>query len=201
VARPQSIDDEQILAAAREVFLERGPMATTLEVARRAGVSEGTIFKRFATKDELLVESMRLCGPALSADRTVELLAMPTLRDALEALVQELLAFYRTVMPRMALMASCHLPPSKFFAAHDEPPPVQNIKALMLYVRAEQRAGRMRDCDPEVVARSLVGATMSYCFAEQHGINNWLPMADSTYVRGIVDQILNGVAPRHEGEL
>lgn len=50
MARPVAIHDPTILDAAREVFLLRGAAATTAEVARRAGVSEGSIFKRYRTK-------------------------------------------------------------------------------------------------------------------------------------------------------
>ena len=41
------ISKERLLVVAREVFLELGIRATTLEVAMRAGVAEGTIFHRF----------------------------------------------------------------------------------------------------------------------------------------------------------
>ena len=43
-----------ILDALAEVVAQKGVSASTLTVARLAGVSEGTIFKHFATKDELL---------------------------------------------------------------------------------------------------------------------------------------------------
>jgi AcrR family transcriptional regulator len=44
----------RILAAASEVFAERGASAATEEVARRAGVAIGTVFRHFPTKDDLL---------------------------------------------------------------------------------------------------------------------------------------------------
>ncbi len=44
-----------ILAAAAEVFAERGLEASTAEIARRAGVGEATLFRRFPTKDDLIV--------------------------------------------------------------------------------------------------------------------------------------------------
>ena len=47
-----------ILSAARAVFLERGAMGTTSEVAARAGVSEGTIFNRFKSKEMLFRAAM-----------------------------------------------------------------------------------------------------------------------------------------------
>jgi AcrR family transcriptional regulator len=44
---------ERVLAAAEEVFGERGEAASTEEVARRAGVGIGTVFRHFPTKEEL----------------------------------------------------------------------------------------------------------------------------------------------------
>jgi AcrR family transcriptional regulator len=65
----------RILAAAEEVFSEQGPSASTEEVARRAGVAIGTVFRHFPAKDDLLRAIMkdllqRLAGEAaaLAAD-------------------------------------------------------------------------------------------------------------------------------------
>ncbi len=45
---------ERIVAAAMEVFAERGLDASTAEIAARAGVGEATLFRRFPTKDDLI---------------------------------------------------------------------------------------------------------------------------------------------------
>jgi AcrR family transcriptional regulator len=45
---------ERIVAAAMEVFAERGLEASTAEIAARAGVGEATLFRRFPTKDDLV---------------------------------------------------------------------------------------------------------------------------------------------------
>lgn len=45
---------ERILAAAIEIFAERGLEASTAEIAHRAGVGEATLFRRFPTKDDLV---------------------------------------------------------------------------------------------------------------------------------------------------
>ncbi len=193
MARPQSIDDETILTAAREVFLERGPSATTQEIARRAGVSEGTIFKRFGTKDELLIHSMRMIQSPVTDAVTRDLLAMGELSEALGSLALLLLDFYRSMVPRMMLISSCHLRPEEFFLADAEPPPIRVLKSVMNYIHAEQRAGRVRVCDPEIVARTLVGMVLAFAVAEHNGFNRWLPMTDQTLVRGFVDTLIHGI--------
>ena len=64
------------MAAAKDVFAERGLDATMDEVARRAGVGVGTAYRRFRNRDDLIAalfeerldEYMRLLDEAL-ADR------------------------------------------------------------------------------------------------------------------------------------
>ncbi|MFS0725188.1 TetR/AcrR family transcriptional regulator [Paenibacillus sp. 1P07SE] len=45
---------ERILAAAEDVFLEQGANASLENVAKRAGVGIGTLYRRFPTRDALL---------------------------------------------------------------------------------------------------------------------------------------------------
>jgi AcrR family transcriptional regulator len=45
---------ELVLQAARDVFVERGPNAPLDEIARRAGVSIATLYRRFADRDTLI---------------------------------------------------------------------------------------------------------------------------------------------------
>lgn len=50
---------ERLIAAAAEVFAERGLDASTFEIAARAGVSEATLFRRFPQKDDLKIAILR----------------------------------------------------------------------------------------------------------------------------------------------
>ncbi len=45
---------ELLLAAAEEVFAERGVEASVADIARRAGVAKGTVFRHFASKEDLI---------------------------------------------------------------------------------------------------------------------------------------------------
>lgn len=55
MARPKSEDKKQaLLEAATEAIAQSGIAASTALIARRAGVAEGTLFRYFATKDDLL---------------------------------------------------------------------------------------------------------------------------------------------------
>jgi AcrR family transcriptional regulator len=50
---------ERIVAAAREVFSERGLAATVPEVAARAGVGKATVYRCYPTKDDLVAAVMQ----------------------------------------------------------------------------------------------------------------------------------------------
>jgi AcrR family transcriptional regulator len=51
---------QRVLDAAREVFGESGAEAGIEEIAARAGVGIGTVYRRFASKDALIDELLRL---------------------------------------------------------------------------------------------------------------------------------------------
>ena len=59
---------ERILDAARQVFGESGADACMEEIASRAGVGVGTVYRRFASKEALIDELLRLATHELVRD-------------------------------------------------------------------------------------------------------------------------------------
>ena len=55
---------QRLLQAAREVFADQGLDASSKEIARRAGVGIATLYRRFPTRQDLLVATF---GPKLAA--------------------------------------------------------------------------------------------------------------------------------------
>src|SRR5258708_23861221 len=53
MGRKKTISDSALLEVARDVFIAKGFSASPKEIARQAGISEGVLFQRFTTKDEL----------------------------------------------------------------------------------------------------------------------------------------------------
>jgi AcrR family transcriptional regulator len=55
------------MLAAEEEFAERGPAATVADIARRAGVAKGTVFRHFASKEDLIASIVCAHTAALTA--------------------------------------------------------------------------------------------------------------------------------------
>ncbi|WP_250007719.1 TetR/AcrR family transcriptional regulator [Actinoplanes sp. M2I2] len=56
-----------LLEAAEKEFAERGPGASVADIARRAGVGKGTVFRHFASKDELIAAIVHMHISVLDA--------------------------------------------------------------------------------------------------------------------------------------
>lgn len=196
MARPRKITNEQILDAARTTFFEKGPEATTAEIATQAGVSEGTIFRRFATKQELFLA-------ALGQDKLPEIFSKIEdfknpidLDEVLVQLASETVDFFLKVIPKTSLLMSSALAKGCKPVRSSKAPPALVIKHLTHLFDAWQRSGRIRASDPEVLARMFAGAMMHYVFATLSGLNDIFPMPRRTYFRGVIETLLKGALPR-----
>jgi AcrR family transcriptional regulator len=84
---------QRLVRAALELFTTQGyHVTTTIQIARKAGVAEGTIYKHFESKQHLLNELYR--GAARWAARAAEEadVAQGPVRDRLQLLAQRLVA-------------------------------------------------------------------------------------------------------------
>lgn len=76
-----------ILSAARDLFAELGTLAPIDEIAERAGVGKGTLYRHFRTRQHLIdslaeqfyIEAHRVCDQALAQDDAWQGLAMSIL--------------------------------------------------------------------------------------------------------------------------
>lgn len=114
LSRPSHIRDEDLLDAARAVLRERGTQATTAEVAARAGVSEGTLFNRFRTKDELFLTAMHTMPQLAWIARLPERVGVGEVRAQLIEIAHECIAFFRVIVP-MAMMSWSKHPDAPLF--------------------------------------------------------------------------------------
>ena len=106
MGRTRTVEDEDILEAARLAFLDRGQLATTREIADAAGISQAVLYQRFGSKDDLFFTAMAppppdledlLGDPPRSADETEAYLA-----DVAERLYR----YFETVAPLFVQLAT-----------------------------------------------------------------------------------------------
>ena len=196
--RPPTIDSERLLAVARDVFLERGIRATTLEVAERAGVSEGVLFHRFKSKEALFSAAMdfdREEAPRRVLKAIEELQDQVGLepREAIIRIATTLIEVGRVALPIMMMSWSnpqpCAIPLFDKKRAKFR----EILKAIGGYFEHQMELGTLRPMDAEVLARTLLGAVHHFVLTRillEDGDGAVMP--EGMFVRGLADLVLNG---------
>jgi AcrR family transcriptional regulator len=103
LSRTKEIDDQTLLDGCRAAFLREGIGVSTRRLAQSVGVSEGVLFQRFHSKDELFLACMRLPAPDL-CDALEDALARKSLQAGLLILGKAALAYLRGQMPVVLLV-------------------------------------------------------------------------------------------------
>ncbi len=200
MARPKTISREQILDAARELFLEQGFKVSTATIAKAAGISEGTIFKRFSTKDILFSEAM--CPRQLEPD----LMPVPGVGEVPQALTQlaeRLIALYRELIPRL-LRLWAHSTPGeqtpmqRMQCAEGTSPPMRLIAMLTEYLDAEVVLGRLQTQDTGLLARTLMATAHNYVLLEMVVGPQVQDRTDAEHAADTIHLLWRGLEPRRE---
>ena len=182
--RPRSSSaDRRILDAAVAILGERGFAGlTTSAVIERSGVARATVYRRYPTRDSLLLAAASAVKGrppyALTGDiaadlatggrNAVAIFAEPRFRQFLPAFVAEAVsdpALARTVMRRLA---------------------PNHGNAVAEYSKGAASAGMRTDIDPEVVPTMLVGAILYRL------ISTGEP-ADERFADQVVDVLVRGL--------
>ncbi|MEV0318615.1 TetR/AcrR family transcriptional regulator [Streptomyces sp. NPDC050658] len=148
---------ERIVAAAREAYAEAGPEASLNEIARRAGVGPGTLYRHFPHRAALLTAVLEDRVDALCA-RAAALAAAP----ADEALDTWLRAFLDHARVNQGLGGTLML--EELEAAHSlDPDCHQRIHeaAAALLTRAQREGTARADLLPADMVQLVVGIALS----------------------------------------
>ncbi len=172
----------EITAAALEAFADHGFAAARLDdVARRAGIAKGSIYRYFSTKEELFravvrsavvlnVEAVR--GAADSDDGSFSEFVPRLLTAAAAVLSRPLIARF----VRLVIGESRNVPDVARIWHDEVVAPV--IGAVTRVIARAQAAGEVRDGDPRLFAFTLVGPLFTaLLFREAFGeASNNLPV-------------------------
>jgi len=151
---------QQLLEAATAVLAERGYAgATTKEIAGRAGVSEGTIYRHFADKRELFgaVFANRNAADFEAVTTLPTLAGTKTVRENLLFLIEAIQDVEREVAPLRAAASTDADLAAALVATPSGPATaaVGPLEPLTRYLEAERRLGRIRadvDCSSAAFA-------------------------------------------------
>lgn len=193
MARPQSIADETLLDATRAVIRERGASTTTAEIAERAGVSEGTLFHRFGTKQKLFRAALATLVPAWR-DTLDARVGRGEVFDELTSLAHAMLEFMHELMPLLMFAANRGEEQRSHGEGIDGKRHAE--RALIAYFDAEIRLGRLAPADAEVVAFTFLGAIHNYAFNRfMQPDPRALSLPEATFVRGLIQLLRGGLEP------
>ena len=106
MGRARTVEDEDILEAARLAFVDRGQLATTREIADAAGISQAVLYQRFGSKDDLFFAAMVPPPPDLE-----DLLGNPPREPEdteayLADVAERLYRYFETVAPLFVQLAT-----------------------------------------------------------------------------------------------
>jgi AcrR family transcriptional regulator len=199
MARPRTVSDDAILSAARSVFLDLGPSASTSIIADRVGLSQAGLFKRFATKADLMVAA--LAPPAVppftealeggpDADRPIQ----PQLRE----IARGIALFFTEMVPCLMVLSASGILPQQLLTRFDVPPPLVAKVALVGWIQRAMDEGRIRRGDADPLVSALMGALHMRSFL-CHISDNPMSGPDlDAYADSVVDNLWNGLAPTQE---
>ena len=196
---------DEVLDAALAVFTEKGFAAAKVEeVARRAGVSKGTVYLYFPSKEALIEGIVR------RAVAPIALRALPDLEQfegdprlpitmLLTVLMQQLAQPDKIAVPRLILREVMSFPSIAELYRKEVLGKV--MPALIGLIRRGVETGKLRQVDPELTVRSIIGPVLAHvALAEIFGIK---PAGEGLSLDRLVanhlDILFHGISPA-EGE-
>lgn len=159
-AAPESAKRKQILDGARRVFFNSGFVAASMgEIAREAGVSKGTLYVYFDSKEALFAALVEESKRATAERMLVLDPDDPDVAGALTAFIVELLDKMvkpdHVAMVRMVIGISDKFPGLARILY--EAGPDHGRRQIATYLAAQRDRGRLSITDPETAAWQFLG--------------------------------------------
>jgi AcrR family transcriptional regulator len=191
MGRKKTISDAKLLEVARAVFVREGFGASTKEIARRAGVSEGVLYQRFATKDELFFAAM--IPPPSDLTRIFQHSHLKG-RKLIEELTLALLDFSRQALPVMLpLMMHRGFRLEDLAERHPESPIFLLRREIGPFLLRERNAGRLGPVDPRGASLLVWSFAQAIAFFERLGAHGG--KFDPEIIHATIECIWKGLAP------
>ena len=192
---------EEIVAAALEEFVERGFAATRLDdVARRAGVTKGTVYLYFESKEALFRAVIRqTIVPVIAQGESIAQSFEGSARDLLERLIRE---YWRLVyetslagIPKLMMAEAANFPQlARFY--YDEVV-TRGHRLLSSVIERGIKSGEFRSVDLTAATKLALSPLMhaivaqrafAACMPEGFDVRTYLDTHIELYLHGIAKQ-------------
>ncbi|WP_426103474.1 TetR/AcrR family transcriptional regulator [Massilia sp. TSP1-1-2] len=192
MGRHKTVQDEQIRDLARAVFLEHGAVGSTKEIARRAGISEATLFQRYPTKAALFMAAM--VPPVVDIDAIMGTgLAPQDVRSALVAIGHRMLAYFRQLIPvLLQLLTHPSINIADISSHFERSPPVALTEALADFLDQAGARGVIAKHDHLPAAGLFIAAIHSLPLFELMGVHGG---NTEQLIDGFVEALWRGMQP------
>jgi AcrR family transcriptional regulator len=160
---------ERIVTAAVRVMAERGVTnTTTKEIAREAGVSEGSLYNHFENKTALFGAAFGLVASGIRSamQDLVTAVGQATLEDNLARFIATAVGFYGDLLPMAGSVLADREVLGWLQRTGRAAGLSQGHAALVGYLQAEQETGRLGpQAQPAFLAAALLGSCQHRAFA------------------------------------
>jgi len=196
MARPQTVTDEEILAAARRCFLQGGAGVPATEIARALGVTHTTVFNRFKSKEALLIAAL---GPPEVLPWAAAVDAGPDdrpVREQLEEIGRRIGDYFAHISQGLAVLQAAGFGPKQVFRGRAEPTPVQAFRSLGGWLRRARRRKLIAPVDVETLTSTIIGTLHSHAL---HTLQTGLPAPGGhDFIPRFFDVLWSGISPQQE---
>lgn len=192
MGRKKRIEDHQLLAVARDAFVEDGFGASTRDIARQAGVSETVLFQRFRTKPELFFAAMVPPAPDIHAILT----SRPVVKEPsrrLEQIALRILTYFREITPiLLPLLSHPDFSYDAFAKRYPDLPTNQLVESLQAWLTRLEQEGTLAAGSAAMMAITIVSSMASLAIFERIGVHGG--KVEASVVRGMTRLIWRGGA-------
>jgi AcrR family transcriptional regulator len=197
--------EKRILEAAIQISNEKGfSLATTSEIAKRAGVSEGTIFRYFKTKNAILhgvmLQSIKIISNKVvlaSIEKIFKNEEQKDLGSILKDILMDRFNLVQKFFPMFRVVISEALFHKDIRDALFENVISKASKTIMPFFNDMASKGQVRiDIDPMIMFRSIIGSFFVFIGQKMLFTDNFKLSDSEQEIDSMIAIIINGISPQ-----
>ncbi len=195
---PGSEMRQQILKTAIQLFAQKGFRGTTTrEIALAAGVNEVTIFRHFASKQELYTAILEIkSSEAGLTSWLVDLAEFAERRDDTGLFLfaaSNILAHYRRDADFLALKLYSSLEGHELAQKYRELQICPLFRFLRDYIVNRQREGAFHRCNPDIAVQAFIGSVYNHAVCLHFSEVDFIKLTEEETAREFTEVFLRGM--------